>query len=100
MKKLHSPRAALCLAILGMSACTTTTNISTAAALAEDAAQLPALVRQSERNQQTLQALFMGRLHLDSNGCLRGDSDVGPIIIWHPTPALDGLPTAAFGSLT
>lgn len=24
----------------------------------------------------------MGRLHLDADGCLRGDNENGPIIIW------------------
>lgn len=56
---------------------------SAANAQAADAAELPVLIRQRAGNESTLQALFIGRLHLDANGCLRADSDAGPIIIWH-----------------
>jgi hypothetical protein len=83
MKKRNSRYLAGCLAVLAMTACTPESNTPADAAPSADAAPLPVLVRQSVRNEQTLQALFMGRLHLDANGCLRGDNDAGPIIIWH-----------------
>jgi hypothetical protein len=82
MRWICSGPIALGLGFLGMSACAIKTD-SPAAAAQADAARLPVLVRQSVRNEQTLQALFMGRLHLDTQGCLRGDNDAGPIIIWH-----------------
>jgi hypothetical protein len=81
--KICSGHAALFLAVLGMSACTIRSDSSAATSQAADAARLPVLVRQSVRNELTMQALFMGRLHLDANGCLRGDNDAGPIILWH-----------------
>lgn len=90
-KKTHSPHVTLSLAVLGLSACTNIEG-STAAAQAAEAAQLPVLVRQNVRNDMTLQALFMGRLHLDPNGCLRGENDAGPIIIWHHDTRIERAP--------
>jgi hypothetical protein len=92
MKKFDSHHMALCLAVLGISACTANWETWAATAAAADAAQLPVLVRQSVRNQQTLQALFLGRLHLDANGCLRGENDAGPIIIWHHDTSIERAP--------
>jgi hypothetical protein len=71
--------ATICWAALSISACEARSEPSAAS----KSPQLPVLVRQSMQNEVTLQALFMGRLHLDGNGCLRGDNDAGPIIIWH-----------------
>lgn len=76
--KICSGHAALFLAVLGMSGCTIRSDSLAATSQAADAAQLPVLVRQSVRTELTMQALFMGRLHLDANGCLRGGNDAGP----------------------
>lgn len=78
----------LCLTALGISACTTETGTPAAGTIrpAEqmpDPSPEPVLIRQDMRTEHTMQALFMGRLHLDGNGCLRGNNGAGPIIIWH-----------------
>lgn len=80
MKRIDLRQAALGLAVLSVTACTAKTDPPASAA---EAAQLPVLVRQSVRNELTLQTLFMGRLHIDANGCLRAGDGAGPIIIWH-----------------
>lgn len=50
---------------------------------ADPVADLPILVRNSVRNDLTLQALARGRLHVDPHGCLRIGGDDGPFVIWH-----------------
>lgn len=83
MKKNCSNRLALSLAALGTPTCTTGTASPAAAAQATGAKQTPFLVRHSMRNETTMQALFLGRLHADVNGCLRAGNATGPIIIWY-----------------
>ena len=68
-----------CFALLSMPACATSPD---AAGRSTDAAPLPVLVRQAVPTGATLQALLLGRLHLDADGCLRGNNETGPIIIW------------------
>ena len=36
-----------------------------------------------------MQALFLGRLQLDADGCLRGGGEAGPFIIWHHDTRID-----------
>lgn len=91
MRKIYWSHLALGLAVQGTAACTTVPHMSAAAAPV-DAAQLPVLVRQSARNAMALQALFLGRLHLDANGCLRAGNEVGPIIIWHHDTRIERAP--------
>ena len=74
---------AICLLVPAMSACATSSDISVAPASEKNAAALPALIRQNVPTEMTMQALFMGRLHRDPKGCLRGDNDGGPLILWH-----------------
>lgn len=90
--KIHLSYIALRLAVPGLAACATKTDSSAAAAQVADVAQLPVLVRQNVPHELTMQALFMGRLHLDANGCLRGGYDVGPIIVWHHDTRIERAP--------
>lgn len=90
--KIHLSHVTLCLAVPGVAACATKTDTSAAAVRVADVTQLPALVRQSVPHEFTMQALFMGRLHLDANGCLRGGGDVGPIIVWHHDTRIERAP--------
>lgn len=83
MKKFELRHIVSCFALLAMPACATSPYAVAGDGRPTDAAPLPVLVRQAVSTGATLQALFMGRLHLDSNGCLRGDNETGPIIIWH-----------------
>lgn len=92
MMKIHLSYIALCLAVPGLAACATKTDTSAAVVQVADVAQLPALVRQSVPHELTMQALFIGRLHLDANGCLRGGNDVGPIIVWHHDTRIERAP--------
>lgn len=87
MKKIH--HLVPCLAVLGMSACTTNSDTPAAAAPSADAVQLPVVVRQNVRAEASLQALFLGRLHPAANGCLRAGSDAGPVILWHYDTRID-----------
>jgi len=65
-----------------LAACSPATDTAPGASTTETEAP-PVLVHSSIRADSALQALFMGRLHLDSNGCIRGGSDTGPLIVWH-----------------
>ena len=90
--KICSHHAVLVLAILGLPACASTARVSPVSAQASGAAPLPVLIRQTIRTEMTMQALFMGRLHLNRHGCLRGDSDEGPIIVWHHDTGIERTP--------
>jgi hypothetical protein len=92
MKKIFPGHVVLFLAVPGIAACTTKTDGHIVAAPAAKRAPLPALIRQNLRNEMTLQALFMGRLHLDANGCLRAGDEAGPIIIWHHDTRIERAP--------
>jgi hypothetical protein len=87
-----SHHAVLVLAVLGLPACASTARVAPVSAQASGAALLPVLIRQTIRTDMTMQALLMGRLHLDPHGCLRGDSDEGPIIIWHHDTGIERAP--------
>ena len=90
--KIASHHAVLVLAVLGLPACAPAARVAPVSAQAGDAAPLPALIRSTIRTEMTMQALFMGRLHLDPHGCLRGGSDDGPIIVWHHDTAIARAP--------
>jgi hypothetical protein len=92
MKRILPRHVVLFLAVPGMAACTTKTDGPAVATPAAKSTQLPILIRQNLRNEMTLQALFMGRLHLDANGCLRAGDEVGPIIIWHHDTRIERAP--------
>lgn len=90
--KICSHHAVLILALLGLPACASTARVTPVSAQASGAAPLPVLIRQTIRTEMTMQALFMGRLHLDPPGCLRGDNDEGPIIVWHHDTGIERAP--------
>jgi hypothetical protein len=92
MMKISLRHVVLFLAVPGIAACTTKTDGPAGATPATKGAQLPILIRQNLRNEMTLQALFMGRLHLDANGCLRAGDEAGPIIIWHHDTRIERAP--------
>lgn len=86
---MNALRLTLCLVVPALSACATQMGTSAAAVRPADLPSLPVLVRQSARAEVSLQALFMGHLHLDPNGCLRGRDEAGPLIIWHHDTRMD-----------
>ena len=87
-----SHRAVLALAVLALPGCASAARVAPVGAQVSDAALLPVLIRQNIRTEMTMQALFMGRLHLDPHGCLRGGSDDGPIIVWHHDTDIERAP--------
>ena len=90
--KNNTQHAALVLAVLGLPACAPAARVAPVSAQASDATPLPALIRSTIRTEMTMQARFMGRLHLDPHGCLRGGSDEGPIIVWHHDTGIERAP--------
>ena len=90
--KNNTQHAALVLAVLGLPACAPAARVAPVSAQASDATPLPVLIRSTLRTEMTMQALFMGRLHLDPHGCLRGGSDEGPIIVWHHDTGIERAP--------
>lgn len=89
MRVIYALRLTLCLVVPALSACATLTGTSATAARPADLPSLPLLIRQSVRAEVSLQALFLGRLHLDAHGCLRGGDEAGPLIIWHHDTRID-----------
>lgn len=87
--KVNALRLGLCLALPAISACATEADTTANAVRPAELPSLPVLIRQSARAEVSLQALFLGRLHLDADGCLRGENEAGPLIIWHHDTQID-----------